>query len=58
MPNVTSKIVTNNNIINSFFNKLKYINKLNKCLIFPDDITVTADGIDTYHLVKKAGRYR
>ncbi|XP_028170980.1 ethanolamine-phosphate cytidylyltransferase isoform X1 [Ostrinia furnacalis] len=23
-----------------------------------DDITVTADGIDTYHLVKKAGRYR
>ncbi|XP_041987633.1 ethanolamine-phosphate cytidylyltransferase isoform X2 [Aricia agestis] len=23
-----------------------------------DDITVTADGIDTYHLVKEAGRYR
>ncbi|XP_063535643.1 ethanolamine-phosphate cytidylyltransferase [Cydia strobilella] len=23
-----------------------------------DDITVTADGIDTYHLVKNAGRYR
>ncbi|KAG6444810.1 ethanolamine-phosphate cytidylyltransferase [Manduca sexta] len=23
-----------------------------------DDITVTADGIDTYHLVKKAGRYK
>ncbi|GBP58119.1 Ethanolamine-phosphate cytidylyltransferase [Eumeta japonica] len=23
-----------------------------------DDITVTADGVDTYHLVKKAGRYR
>ncbi|XP_072947401.1 ethanolamine-phosphate cytidylyltransferase isoform X2 [Epargyreus clarus] len=23
-----------------------------------DDITVTADGIDTYHLVKSAGRYR
>lgn len=23
-----------------------------------DDITVTADGVDTYHLVKAAGRYR
>lgn len=23
-----------------------------------DDITMTADGIDTYHLVKAAGRYR
>ncbi|KAJ8958172.1 hypothetical protein NQ318_006111 [Aromia moschata] len=23
-----------------------------------DDITMTADGVDTYHLVKKAGRYR
>ncbi|XP_045450562.1 ethanolamine-phosphate cytidylyltransferase [Melitaea cinxia] len=23
-----------------------------------DDITVTADGVDTYHLVKEAGRYR
>jgi len=23
-----------------------------------DDITTTADGIDTYHLVKSAGRYR
>ncbi|CAF5118145.1 unnamed protein product, partial [Rotaria magnacalcarata] len=23
-----------------------------------DDITVTADGIDTYHIVKAAGRYR
>ncbi|KAJ2943729.1 hypothetical protein O0L34_g16843 [Tuta absoluta] len=23
-----------------------------------DDITVTADGIDTYHMVKKAGRYK
>jgi ethanolamine-phosphate cytidylyltransferase len=23
-----------------------------------DDITVTADGVDTYHIVKAAGRYR
>lgn len=23
-----------------------------------DDITTTADGVDTYHLVKAAGRYR
>jgi ethanolamine-phosphate cytidylyltransferase len=23
-----------------------------------DDITMTADGVDTYHLVKAAGRYR
>lgn len=23
-----------------------------------DDITMTADGVDTYHLVKTAGRYR
>ncbi|XP_049873965.1 ethanolamine-phosphate cytidylyltransferase isoform X2 [Pectinophora gossypiella] len=23
-----------------------------------DDITVTADGVDTYHMVKKAGRYK
>jgi len=23
-----------------------------------DDITTTADGVDTYHLVKSAGRYR
>jgi len=25
---------------------------------FVDDITVTADGVDTYHLVKKADRYK
>jgi hypothetical protein len=25
---------------------------------FPDDITMTADGVDTYHLVKAAGRYK
>lgn len=23
-----------------------------------DDITMTADGVDTYHMVKNAGRYR
>jgi len=23
-----------------------------------DDITTTADGVDTYHLVKSAGRYK
>ena len=23
-----------------------------------DDVTTTADGIDTYHLVKTAGRYK
>ena len=23
-----------------------------------DDITMTADGVDTYHIVKKAGRYK
>jgi len=23
-----------------------------------DDVTTTADGVDTYHLVKSAGRYR
>ena len=23
-----------------------------------DDITMTAEGIDTYHIVKSAGRYR
>jgi len=27
-------------------------------MCFVDDITVTADGVDTYHLVKKAGRYK
>jgi hypothetical protein len=25
---------------------------------FADDITMTADGVDTYHLVKAAGRYK
>lgn len=23
-----------------------------------DDITLTADGVDTYHMVKAAGRYK
>jgi len=23
-----------------------------------DDVTTTADGVDTYHLVKAAGRYK
>lgn len=27
-------------------------------MCFVDDITVTADGVDTYHLVKKANRYK
>jgi len=27
-------------------------------MCFVDDITVTADGVDTYHLVKKADRYK
>lgn len=27
-------------------------------MYFVDDITVTADGVDTYHLVKKANRYK
>lgn len=35
------------------FNKLYHVK-----FLFSDDITVTADGIDTYHLVKEAGRYR
>lgn len=27
-------------------------------MLIIDDITVTADGVDTYHLVKKANRYK
>lgn len=34
----------------------------NEPISFPsylsDDITMTADGVDTYHLVKAAGRYK
>lgn len=26
--------------------------------LFPDDITMTADGVDTYHIVKAAKRYK
>lgn len=36
---------------------ITYRKKYN-CIYISDDITVTADGIDTYHLVKKAGRYK
>lgn len=29
------------------------------CLVCPaDDITMSADGVDCYHLVKAAGRYK
>lgn len=30
------------------------------CFFFfiPDDITMTADGVDTYHIVKAAKRYK
>jgi len=27
-------------------------------VIYVDDITTTSDGLDAYHIVKKAGRYR
>lgn len=33
------------------------IQTLNICFVL-DDITVTADGTDTYHLVKAAGKYK
>lgn len=34
-----------------------FIQTLNICFVL-DDITVTADGTDTYHLVKAAGKYK
>jgi len=34
-----------------------YIWSLFICVLV-DDITTTADGVDTYHLVKAAGRYQ
>ena len=34
------------------FQKVSHFDKLS------DDITVTVDGVDTYHQVKAAGRYR
>ena len=27
-------------------------------LCYIDDITTTSEGVDTYHIVKKAGKYR
>lgn len=31
---------------------------LNRVYLFADDITMTAEGVDTYHLVKSANRYK
>lgn len=31
-------------------------NEFDRCI--SDDITMTAEGVDTYHLVKKANRYK
>ena len=31
---------------------------MNQCHCFPDDITLTVDGKDTYDEVKREGRYR
>jgi len=35
-----------------------YLEVLFKCFFLADDITMTAEGVDTYHLVKSANRYK
>jgi ethanolamine-phosphate cytidylyltransferase len=42
-----------------YVTQLEYMDKYNcDYCVHGDDLVMTADGEDTYHLVKKAGRFR
>ena len=42
----------------SFKHKNSILKQFSYFLLILDDITMTAEGVDTYHLVKKANRYK